>query len=290
MPLQTCPKCNRFHYVPGDCPPAAKAASAVASDVPRAHAGSASSARRGESATEPHEVPKGAPAKTTSRPHQPEPHSSAGEHSGKAGDAASSGKVGGSIPPAGARKGASTKSTGLAGPASGRDGGTANTKPAHKSSGGSSAVERTPSKRKVAGSTPARRSKKSTALGKDRAAAGTGGRSARKGKAGEGSHAVAQPDRAGACEPAVGGSNPAQQAGTQAPPVDLESPEGDGESRSRRASVAPAPAELLAEAETKAAHLAPAKRGRGRPSTIADMKAYKAQKAREYRAARKAGK
>ncbi len=21
MPLQTCPKCGRFHYVPGDCPP-----------------------------------------------------------------------------------------------------------------------------------------------------------------------------------------------------------------------------------------------------------------------------
>lgn len=50
-----------------------------------------------------------------------------------------------------------------------------------------------------------------------------------------------------------------KNAGTQAPPVDT-----------------------LVKAEAAAAHLAPRKRGR--PSTIADMKAYKAQKERERRA------
>jgi hypothetical protein len=34
----------------------------------------------------------------------------------------------------------------------------------------------------------------------------------------------------------------------------------------------------------------PAKRGRGRPKTIKDMRAYKAQKAREYRAAKREAK
>jgi hypothetical protein len=36
-------------------------------------------------------------------------------------------------------------------------------------------------------------------------------------------------------------------------------------------------------AEAAAAHLAPQKRGRGRPKSISDMKAYKAQKAKERR-------
>lgn len=44
---------------------------------------------------------------------------------------------------------------------------------------------------------------------------------------------------------------------------------------------------ILAKAEAAAAHLAP-KRGRGRPKSIRDMAAYKAEKQREYRARLKA--
>ncbi len=77
-----------------------------------------------------------------------------------------------------------------------------------------------PRSSKVAGSNPAGSAKKSTAALKEVPAAGIGGRSARKGHADERSHAVAQPDRAGDFDLAVGGSNPAQQASTQASPVD----------------------------------------------------------------------
>lgn len=49
----------------------------------------------------------------------------------------------------------------------------------------------------------------------------------------------------------------------------------------------PKPAAVLQQAEAAAAHLAP-KRGRGRPKSIKDMAAYKAEKQREYRARLKA--
>lgn len=56
--------------------------------------------------------------------------------------------------------------------------------------------------------------------------------------------------------------------------------QGDGHG----ATVALPVAAILGEAESAAAHLAPKKRGKGRPKTIADMKAYKAKKERERRA------
>lgn len=94
------------------------------------------------------------------------------------------------------------------------------------------------------------------------------------------------------------------EAGTQALPVDTHLPAttegsgstggtdvgGGGESEAREGAPADeaepaqveAPVDTLVKAEAAAAHLAPRKRGR--PSTIADMKAYKAQKERERRA------
>lgn len=88
-----------------------------------------------------------------------------------------------------------------------------------KSGGGSSAVERRPSKPTVEGSTPSPRSKKSTAARKDVQAGKRRGSSGAKGDPKQSGRAVAQLVET-PVQPEVAGSSPASTAGNQAPPVD----------------------------------------------------------------------
>jgi hypothetical protein len=96
-------------------------------------------------------------------------------------------------------------------------------------------------------------------------------------KHGRGGSSKPEPDLARLEE--VGSRGSVVEAADKPTGVNAKSPKGEGGGR-RGATVAPPPA-ILAAAESGAAHLAPKRRGR--PSTIKNMAAYKAQKQREYR-------
>lgn len=177
-----------------------------------------------------------------------------------------------------------------------------------KSSGGSSEVERQPSKLGVGGSNPPRRSKKSTAARKD----------VQQGRRGPG---VGEPttEQSGLAMPSSReiGRPPMSPAGTQALPVDTLS--RDSSTSERRADAGSTPAPGTKSSSGEAAHRARKRPQRdpqldaaaspvptivaelreksaeiinkgGRPRKHADRKAYKAQMERERRARRRAEK